>query len=150
MKEIQIKKYVRYLFGVAILVFILNKLYLRSWLLENEVPNIFLIVTFSIPNLIEAMIGTLLITGILYQIRQHYNAKFSSIEDFYIHISALFIASIYVISQELKFHNLGGNNVYDPYDLLASVIGLLATFLIIQLFGFVERINDAYTLNIQE
>jgi len=139
MNEIPIKKYIRYLFGIAILVFIMNKLYLRPWILENETPNVFLIFTYSIPNLIEAIIGTLILTGILLQVRQYFNKNFGSIKDTYIHIIAVSIASIYVISQELKFHNLGGNNVYDPYDIVASIIGLIGTFVIIQLLGFTEK-----------
>jgi len=62
-----------------------------------------------------------------------------SVSDTYIHILAVSIAAIYVISQELKFHNLGGNNVYDLYDVIASLIGLVITFVIIQLFGFTEK-----------
>ena len=142
MKEIPIKKYIRYLFGIAILVFIMNKLYLRPWILENETPNVFLIFTYSIPNLIEAIIGTLILTGILLQVRQYFNKKFGSIKDISIHILAVSIASIYVLSQELKFHNLGGNNVYDPYDIIASLIGLIMTFGIIQLFGFTDEIEN--------
>ncbi|MCF7802475.1 MAG: hypothetical protein K9N34_10730 [Candidatus Marinimicrobia bacterium] len=141
MKEISIKKYVRYVFGTAILVFILNKLYLRLWILENDVPDIFLIVTYSIPNLIEAVIGTLILTGILLQTRQYFNQKFGSLKEIHIHVLAVSIASIYVISQELKFHNLGGNNVYDPYDLVASIVGLIGTFVVIQNFGFVNKMG---------
>ena len=140
MKEIPIKKYIRYLFGIAVLTFILNKIYIRPWILEHKSPDILLIVTYSIPNLIEAIIGTLLLTGILLQIRQYFNKKFGSIKDIAIHIIAVIIAGIYVISQELKFHNLGGNNVYDPYDLVASLIGLILTFGIIQLYGFTEEV----------
>ena len=149
-KEIPLKKYVRYLFGITILVFILNKLFIRPWLSENEVPYIFLIVTYSIPNLIEATVGTLIVTGILLQIRQHFNKKFGSFKDTYIHISAVCIVSIYVIPQELKFHNLGGNNVYDPYDIAASLIGLVATFGIIQRFGFTEKKDDASKKNLKK
>ncbi len=141
MKEIPIKKYVRYLFGTAILVFILNKLYLRPWILKHDVPDIFLIVTYSIPNLIEAIIGTLILTGILLQTRQYFNQKFGSLKDIHIHVLAVSIASIYVISQEVKFHNLGGNNVYDPYDLIASIVGLIGTFVVIQNFGFVNKVE---------
>ena len=139
MKEIQIKKYVRYLFGISILLFILNKLYLRPWVLENELSGLVLILTYSIPNLLEAIIGTLILTGIFLQIRQSFNDKMGTIKDINIHILAVFIATIYVISQELKFHNLGGNNVYDPYDLIASIAGLMGTFIVIQIFGFVYK-----------
>ena len=141
MKEIQIKKYVRYLFGISILLFILNKLYLRPWILENELSGFVLILTYSIPNLLEAIIGTLILTGILLQIQQSFNDKMGTIKDINIRILAVVIATIYVISQELKFHNLGGNNVYDPYDLIASITGLMGTFVVIQIFGFVYKLE---------
>ena len=141
MKEIQIKKYVRYLFGVSILLFILNKLYLRPWVLENELSGFILLLVYSIPNLLEAIIGTLLLTGILFQLRQSYNEKIGNIKDINIRVLAVALATIYVISQELKLHNLGGNNVYDPYDLLASITGLIGTFVVIQIFGFVYKLG---------
>lgn len=139
MKELPIKKYVRYLFGIAILVFVLNKLYVRPLILENDLPGLFQIITFSIPNLIEAIIGTLILTGITLQIKEYFNKKLGNIKDTYVHLSAVGICTFYVISQELKFHNFGGNNVYDPYDVIASVIGLTMTFGIIQIFGFSDK-----------
>ena len=139
MKEIQIKKYIIYFFGVAILLFILNKLYVGPWILENELSGFALILTNSIPNFFEAIIVSLILTGIFLQIRLFYLSKTRTIKDIYIYILSFFLASIYVISQELKFHNLGGNNIYDPYDLLASIIGLMLTFGVIQLFGFINK-----------
>jgi len=139
MKEIKIKKYVRYLFGISILLFVLNKLYLMPWILENEFSGFLLILTLSIPNLLEAIIATLILKGILLQLNQYYLSKTNAIKEITLRISAVALAAIYVISQELKFHNLGGNNVYDPYDLIASAIGLVGTFTVIQLFGFVNR-----------
>jgi hypothetical protein len=141
MKELPIKKYIRYLFGVSIFVFILNKLFLRPWILENNLSDFLLVATYSIPNLIEAIIGTLILTGILLQTRQYFKEKFGSIKDTYIYQIAVTITAIYVIYQELKFHNLGGNNVYDPYDLVASIIGLIGTFVIIELLGFTEDVE---------
>ena len=141
MKEISIKKYIRYLFGFAILIFVLNKLYLRPWILENEFSGIILILTNSVANLLEAIIATLILTGILLQIRQYFNDKMGTIKEINIRILAVVIASIYVLSQELKFHNLGGNNVYDPYDLIASITGLIGTFIVIQIFGFVNEVQ---------
>ena len=141
MKEIPVKKYIRYLFGIAILVYFMNKIYLRPWILENKLSGLFLIFTYSIPNLIESIIGTLILTGILLQTRQYFNEKIGFISDTYIHLVAVSMAAVYVISQELKFHNLGGNNVYDPYDIIASIIGLIVTFGIIQLFGFTKRVE---------
>ena len=139
MKEILIKKYIIYLFGVSIFIFVLNKLYFRPWVVENHLSGSFMIIVFSIPNLIEAIIGTLLLTGILLQLKQSFLSKLSKIKDTFIYISAMLLSSIYVISQEFKFHNIGGNNVYDFYDLIASIIGLIMTFIIIQTFGFVNH-----------
>lgn len=148
MKEIKIKKYVQYLFGASILLFVLNKLYLRPWILENDFSGLVMILTYSVPNLVEAIIGTLILTGILLQIYQSFIAKKRTIKARYIHLIAVLIAAVYVISQELKFHNTGGNNIYDPYDLIASLIGLIGTFAIIRLFGF--RDNAAIDLKRQE
>ena len=72
MKEIPIKKYIIYLFGVSIFIFVLNKLYFRPWVVENDLSGSFMIIVFSIPNLIEAIIGTLLLTGILLQLNNRF------------------------------------------------------------------------------
>lgn len=141
MKEISIKKYVRYLFGVAILVFFLNKFLLRPWVLENETSEFFRIIVLSIPNLIEAVIGTLLLTGIMLQLKHRFNNKMGHIKDSYLYLVAVSLATIYSVSQEFKFHNFGGNNVYDPYDVIASLIGFVMTYVLIQVFGFVEKVK---------
>lgn len=139
MKEIPIKKHIRYLFGIAFLVFILNKFFLRPWILEHDITGIILIFTNSIPNMIEGIIGTLILTGILLQGQLYFKKKLGGIKKTHIHILAIIITSIYVISQELKFHNLGGNNVYDFYDLIASIIGMAMTFTLIQRYGFTDN-----------
>jgi len=141
MREIRVKKYIRYFFWIAILTFVLNKLLIRPWILENDLPGFFVIITYSLPNLIEAIVGTLILTGILLQARQYFN-KADTLNITLTQLLAVSVAAIYVISQELKFHNLGGNNIYDPYDLIASIIGLVVTFTIIQLFGFTEAKQD--------
>ncbi len=140
--ELRVKKYIRYLFGIALLVFGLNKFILRPWLLEHDAPNFFLILTFSIPNFVEAIVGTVVLTGIFLRIRNSLSDKIASVKDVYIHILAVSTAALYVITQELKIHNLGGNNIYDPNDLIASIIGLVLTFGLIQVFGFIEDEND--------
>jgi len=142
MKEITIKKYVRYLFGVAILVFFLNKFLLRPWVLKNEMLEFFQIIVLSIPNLIEAIVGTLLLTGILLQLKHRFNEKIGHIKDEYLYLVAVSLAAVYSVSQEFKFHNFGGNNVYDPYDVIASFIGLGMTYGLIKIFGFVEKVSN--------
>lgn len=139
MKDIPIKKYIRFLFGIAILVFFLNKFYLRPWVLANELPEFFQILVLSIPNLSEAIVGTLISTGILLHLRQYFRKKMSITNDTIVYIIAVSIAGIYVLSQEFKFHNLGGNNVYDFYDVVASIIGLSLTFGLILIYGFIDE-----------
>jgi hypothetical protein len=100
MKEIQIKKYIKYLFGASILLFILNKLYLRPWILKNDWSGFALIITNSLPNLLEAIICTLLTTGILLHLYHSFFAKKRAIQARFITVLAVLIAAIYVISQE--------------------------------------------------
>jgi len=139
MKEIQVKKYVRIVFGIAFILFLLNKLYLRPWILENEGAEQLQLISYSIPNFIEAIFGTFIGTGILYFIRGYFKKRIGQLKDVYIHVIAVSFAAIYVISQELKIHNIGGNNVFDVNDIIASILGLLATFISIQIFGFAEK-----------
>lgn len=75
MREITMKKYVRYLFGIVFLLFILNNFYLRPWVLENELPAFFQIFVFSVPNFIEAILGTIILIGILSQLRMYFDKK---------------------------------------------------------------------------
>ncbi|MEP2447184.1 MAG: hypothetical protein ABJI69_08145 [Balneola sp.] len=35
----------------------------------------------------------------------------------------------------MKFHNLGGRNVYDPNDVVASIIGLVFVFIMLNAYG---------------
>ena len=63
------------------------------------------------------------------------------IKDDYFYLFAVGLASIYSVSQEFKFHNFGGNNVYDPYDVIASLIGFVMTYSLIKVFGFVEKVK---------
>jgi hypothetical protein len=137
-KKLIIKKYVSYLFVTVSIMFVLNRFYVRPFVLENDFPDIFPIVVLSLPNFCEAVMGTLLLTGILLQMRQILGDKLKPFKTTYVFSTALMLASIYVISQEFKLHNIGGNNVYDPYDLVASIIGLTLTYMIIRKFGFLE------------
>ena len=136
--KLVIKKYIRLLFLTAFIMFVLNKLYIRPFVLENDYPHIFQIVVLSLPNFSEAIMGTILLTGILFELRQLLGYKLKYIKTSYVYFSALILASTYVISQEFKLHNIGGNNVYDPYDLVASCIGLALTYITILKFGFLD------------
>ncbi|WP_411031349.1 hypothetical protein [Spongiimicrobium sp. 3-5] len=132
----RIKKHIRILFWVSFAIFVLNKFYLRPWVLESDLPNAFSILVFSIPNLIEVILGITVITGILFQLKRHFN---NDLKDILIYLISALLTAFYVISQELGYHNIGGNNVYDYYDIIASVLGLILMFGIFVLFGFISN-----------
>ena len=112
---------------------------MRPWVLEKELPEFFRIFVLSVPNLAEAIVGTLLLTGILLQIRQYFNKRLGDLKVTFIHLAAVGIAGVYGISQEYELHNIGGNNVFDIYDVIASIIGLMIAFGLIQKFGFIDK-----------
>lgn len=82
----------------------------------------------SLPNFFEGIVGVITLTFIGLWL-QHRNKK--KIKRNLIYILATITASIYVITQEFKLHNLGGNNVFDMYDVVFSIIGLFIGYLII-------------------
>lgn len=113
---------------VVVLIFICNKLFLRPYVLENDFPEFLNIFVLSFPNLCEAILGGLLLTNIGLFAKYKFLKIPSNITENHIYLFVVLITAIYVLLQEFKIHNLGGNNVYDPYDVLFSVIGLLAVY----------------------
>lgn len=111
---------------------------MRPWVLENEQSEVSRIIVLSLPNLIEAIVGSLILTGILFQLKVRFYGNENHIKDTNIYLMATGIAAIYVLSQEFGFHNIGGNNVYDIYDVIASIFGLTLTFGFIQVHGFIQ------------
>ena len=114
---------------VIIPIFIFFK-FIRPSVLKSTSPDFFKIALLSLPNFFEGIIGTLTLTGIGLIINDKLS-KQKQIKPKLIYVLAVVIAGIYVITQELKFHNLGGNNVYDVNDLIFSIIGLVLGFLIV-------------------
>lgn len=130
------KSYIRRLFLLVFILFFLNKLLLRPFVLAQDFPFIFQLFVLSVPNFIEAVMGTIVLCGILTVIKYKLPVPFRNLNEKIIILIATIIASIYVITQELKIHNLGGRNVYDPYDLVASVLGLIFISAVLLIFGF--------------
>lgn len=116
---------------LVIITFIINKALIRPYVLKHDFPNIFDIFVLSYSNFCEAIVGVLTLTYIGLYINQRMVRLEGRWREASIYIIAVVLAGVYVISQELKIHNLGGNNVYDPYDLLFSVIGLIAGYAIL-------------------
>lgn len=125
--------HVRIVFWSAFVLFVLNKLLVRPWITSMEIQGFFALFSYSIPNFIEAVMGSFIVTGFL-----SYYGKSWFRNTVLLQVFGVTLAGIYVITQELKIHNLGGNNVYDPNDLAASFIGLVFSYLIIRRYGIIE------------
>lgn len=133
-----VKPHVRVLFLGAIVVFVLNKFVVRPWVLEAGLPAFFDVLVNSLPNLSEAIVGTLLLTGIGFELRARSSGRLGDLSDTVVYLLAILVSGVYVLTQELKFHNLGGNNVYDPWDLLFSVAGLASMGIVLGRYGFAD------------
>ena len=127
--------YIRYVFPLALVVFVLNKFVLRPWILESDSAKALVVLVYSLPNFLEAIMGVLLLTVMALQLRARFHERLGRLDDSSVYLIASALAGLYVVSQELEFHNLGGNNVYDPYDLLASLLGLSLVNLIFHAYG---------------
>ena len=104
--------------------------YIRPVVVRNTSSEILKITLFSLPNFFEAVIGTLTLSGLGLLINDRLNIK-HQLSEKSIYIIAVILAGIYVSTQELKIHNLGGNNVFDINDLLFSFIGLAVGYCIV-------------------
>jgi hypothetical protein len=96
---------------------------LRPFVLDNDLDGFTNVFVLSFPNLCEAILGTLLLTNIALVVNTKWFKEYR-IKTFFIYPTVVLLAAIYVITQELKIHNLGGRNVYDLNDVLFSIIGL--------------------------
>ncbi len=134
----RVKSHINYIFLLGLFVFVINKFLLRPWVLANDFPRFLKITVLSLPNFIEAIFGALLISYMLLLLR---SKKIFSWPDntVKIYFLAAFFTAMYVITQELKIHNLGGNNVYDPFDVVASIVGLIVFLTIAIKIGVVAN-----------
>ncbi len=130
-----VKKHLRYLFFVVLVLFVLNKLLIRPWVLDVNLGFPSLLIVNSFPNFAEAVVGTLVVTNLILLLRLKVRALSLRLSNCRVCLLASLISGFYVISQELEIHNIGGNNVYDPNDIAASIIGLIFINIIFARYG---------------
>jgi len=117
------------------------KLWFRPWVKEQEGLELIKLIANSFPNYVEAYMGTFTIAGLLIIGRLKGYSWVKNLSDIKIYTISATLAAIYVISQEMKFHNLGGANIYDPNDVIASIIGLAFIFVMLNIYG-IKLIKD--------
>lgn len=116
-------------------LFILLKILIRPWIKEHQVPEFFLIISNSFPNYVEAYLGTFTIASFILIGKLKGYSLLKNLGNQMIYLVSLMLAAVYVITQEMNFHSLGGNNIYDFNDIVASVIGLVVIYGMLAAFG---------------
>lgn len=81
------------------------------------------------------------VAGILILVKLYFRPRLEGVPNFAIYLLATLLAGTYVLTQEFKLHNLGGRNVYDPYDALASIIGIVGMLLVLVRYGVLDHDN---------
>jgi hypothetical protein len=117
------------------ILFFILKIWFRPWVIEQQGFDFLKLIAFSFPNYAEAYLGTFTLTTFLIIGRLKSYTWLKNQSDRMIYSIATALAAIYVITQEMKFHNLGGENVYDFNDVIASIIGLIVIFVMLNVFG---------------
>lgn len=136
--RLRLKPYLPRLYLVVLAVFAVNKLWIRPWVLDRDLPRAFDIAVLSWPNAAEAIIGLGVCTALLHLARHQLRPRWDQLPRLWIDLTALTLAGTYVLTQEFKLHHLGGRNTFDPYDVVASVLGLLIMFAVLRRYGAVE------------
>lgn len=139
MRSFRIKTYILRLFLVVLALFIANKFVLRPMVLDHDFPSFLQILVLSIPNTFEAVLGMCVVAGQLMVVKLYFSPRFDGIPNLGVYLLATFLAGTYVLTQEFKLHHLGGRNTYDPYDVVASIVGLVGMLLVLWRYGILER-----------
>ena len=133
------KPYLWVVIVVNLAAFVLNKHLLRSWVLQHVESGPFVIMVNSLPNLVEVVVGTVTLAGMLTSLRDNSESLARWLTDKRLYFGATILAAAFVVPQELNWINLDGNSVYDPYDMAASILGLIAINRMLVRFGLVTR-----------
>lgn len=132
-----IKRDIWFIIGGCALAFVLNKHAIRPWVLENIDGGPAVILVNSLPNFVEAIIGTIDLV-ILWEIWKRLSGAGHRVADAIVYAIATFIAGLFVISSELNWIQFRGPNVIDPFDIIASILGLILIHRLLVRFGFAD------------
>lgn len=116
---------------VIFVSFILLKGYLRTPILNSNPPEFIKIFVLSYPNFCEAVLGSIVLIGIGLVFNKRVIPESKQLNKAVMYKISLALAAVYVILQEFKVHNIGGKNVYDPYDVFFSIIGIVVAYLLV-------------------
>jgi hypothetical protein len=104
------------------------KFLIRPNVIKNEYTGLIKTIALSYPNFCEAIVGSIFITFILLVTNGKFGKKGVRLEEKWIPLISILTSGVYVLLQEFKIHNIGGANVYDPCDVIFSILGLIVSF----------------------
>ena len=115
---------------VLIALFVFFK-FIRRSVLESHPSEWIKITLLSLPNLFEAIIGVLILTSIGIYLNLRVLREKWRINRVLLYLIVPILGGIFVITQELKIHDLGGKNIFDKNDVVFSIMGLIIGVLIV-------------------
>ncbi len=125
--------------GLSALTFLVNRHVVRPWVLHYMDGGLATVLVNSLPNLVEAIIGTIDVSLILLVIVRRNAWLRRRIGHTTIYVVATAIAGLFVISCELNGIRFRGPNVYEPNDIVASILGLLTILFLLTRIGLVTE-----------
>ena len=134
----RLRTYARVLFLGAFFGFLVNKFVVRPRLLSLVAPAWVETLSYSIPNFFEAVMGMTIVAAGLTTMRDNVE-RLESVGDRTVYAFAAVLSGVYVITQELGFHSLGGNNVVDSKDVGASIAGLVLMVGLFFRYGLLQQ-----------
>lgn len=133
--KLTIKPYVIWVYLGAFVSYLIVKSLLRPWVLSHDAWIGFDVFVLSYPNFVEAIMGLTQAYGMLLWARHQGWAWLGLVSARALLWLSVVLTSLYVLTQEFKLHNLGGNNIHDPYDAIASVAGVAILTFVFSRFG---------------
>jgi len=140
---VRLRRYLVRLYLWTMGLFMVNKLFVRRMVLESDAPVVLDIVVLSAPNTFEAILGMSVVAALLFVARRKFGGGLRSFSDGMIYTMATLFTAIYVLTQEFNLHRLGGVQVYDPWDVAASIIGIVLMLVLFSTRGVVVETEAA-------
>ena len=119
------------MYAVPLVFHSVNKLWLRPRVLEADAPVWLDIFVLSVPNTIESLVGLTWLATVFMLLKDRGAGFVSGLGERTIYLSLTAFVAVYVITQEVRLHDLGGRNVYDPWDVVGSVVGILVVLVLL-------------------
>ena len=125
--------------GLCISSFLLHRYFFRPWVLESYETGFLVIVVNSFPNFLEGIIGSISLSGLVLWFKT--SPPESETPAFFNWIAIIVV--VYVITQELNWYTITRENIADPYDVVASILGVILINRILISVGLIAYKNNA-------